>query len=51
MSKLKFYKKWKEDQVYSPTHEWEDEASYTVENISSVHLFSDFQWGKVDHPN
>ena len=34
MSKLKFYKKWKGDQAYSPTHEWEDEASCTVENIT-----------------
>ena len=34
MSKLKFYKKWKGDQAYSPTYEWEDEASCTVENIT-----------------
>ena len=34
MSKLKFYKKWKGDQAYTPTHEWEDEASCTVENIT-----------------
>ena len=34
MSKLKFYKKWKGDQAYSPTHEWEDEVSCTVENIT-----------------
>ena len=34
MSKLKFDKKWKGDQAYSPTHEWEDEASCTVENIT-----------------
>ena len=34
MSKLKFYKKWKGDQAYSPTHEWEDETSSTVENIT-----------------
>ena len=33
MSKLKFYKKWKGDQTYSPTHEWEHETSSTVENI------------------
>ena len=34
MSKLKFYKKWKGDQAYSPTHEWEDGAWCTVENIT-----------------
>ena len=34
MSKLKFYKKWKGDQGYSPTHEWEHETSSTVENIT-----------------
>ena len=34
MSELKFYKKWKGDQAYSPTNEWEDEASCTVENIT-----------------
>lgn len=35
MSKLKFYKKWKEDQAYSPAHEWgEDEPSIEVENLT-----------------
>ena len=34
MSKLKFYKKWKEDQAYSPTHEWGDEPSFEVENVT-----------------
>ena len=34
MSKLKFYKKWKEDQAYSPTHEWRDEPSFEVENVT-----------------
>ena len=34
MSKIKFYKKWKGDQAYSPTHEWEHETSSTVENIT-----------------
>ena len=34
MSKLKFYKKWKGDQAYSPTHEWEHETSSTVENVT-----------------
>ena len=33
MSKLKFYKKWKGDQAYSPTHKWEYETSFTMENI------------------
>ena len=56
MSKLKFDKKWKEDQAYSPTHEWGDEPSFEVENVtidepSSVQLFSNFQWRKLDHPN
>ena len=40
MSKLKFYKKWKGDQAYSPTHEWEDETSSTVENITIEELSS-----------
>ena len=34
MSKLKFDKKWKEDQAYSPTHEWGDEPSFEVENVT-----------------
>ena len=34
MSKLKFYKKWKEDQAYSPTPEWGDEPSFEVENVT-----------------
>ena len=36
MSKLKFDKKWKEDQTYSPTHEWEDEPSFEVQNVKIV---------------
>ena len=57
MSKLKFYKKWKEDQAYSLTYECGDEPSFEVENVtidepsSPVQLFSNFQWRKLDNPN